>query len=536
MTDMKRFFLLLFVAITSILTMAACSKDSPDALDNGVSPGNTTSGSSANYFGGKKVLIAYFSWGGTTKRMAQEIQRITGGDIFEIEPATPYPTNYTQCTQVALQERENDERPAIKNKVENINEYDVVFIGCPVWWHTAPMIISTFAESYDLSGKTIVPFCTYASTYRDETLQKIVDLTSSSKHLQGLGTTGSTSGVQTWIDLINEQWNNDNADNATDATGDATNPNVSGFAPMSGKVNLWFQGRIPSTTQNANNSDGPDFIPNMEVFTVGENVTPKGAVVICPGGAFAFRSVQNEGYDVANMLNALGYQCFVVNYRIQPYSMQESALDLQRAIRYVRAHAADYRINERNIALVGFSAGGILNGEVLLNWRDLKNASALVSSYQPDELDQIPVSACAVGMIYSFYGRLSVSMNNVATLRAANLPPAFYCWGTRDGFAGQFTQNSNAVKEAGCRVETRVLQNYPHGYGAAGNTSVWGDAFDEFLMSVIQGNTTGIKSTEANANNQPTIYSLNGKKISSNDSVKGTYIVKTSSGSRKVMR
>lgn len=73
------------------------------------------------------------------------------------------------------------------------------------------MIISTLAESYDFKGKTVVPFCTYASTYRDETLQKIVDLTPTADHLQGLGTTGSTSGVQTWIDLINEQWANTHA-------------------------------------------------------------------------------------------------------------------------------------------------------------------------------------------------------------------------------------------------------------------------------------------------------------------------------------
>lgn len=88
-------------------------------------------------------------------------------------------------------------------------------------------------------------------------------------------------------------------------------------------------------TQNVNNSDGPDFIPNMEVFTVGEDVTPKGAVIICPGGAFQFRSMQNEGYDVADMLVPMGYQCFIVNYRIAPYTMRESATDLQRAIRFL---------------------------------------------------------------------------------------------------------------------------------------------------------------------------------------------------------
>lgn len=213
----------------------------------------------------------------------------------------------------------------------------------------------------------------------------------------------------------------------------------------------------------------------------------EGAVVICPGGAFAFRSVQNEGYDVARTLVGLGYQCFVVNYRIQPYTMQESATDLQRAIRYVRAHAADYRISPTDIALMGFSAGGILKGEVLLNWRDLKNASSLDSRYVPDALDEVPVSASAVGMVYSFYGRLSVSMNNVATLRTANLPPAFYCWGTRDGFAGQFTQNSDAVGEAGCYVETHILQGYPYGYGTGGSASVWCNDFRCFPNESEEG-------------------------------------------------
>lgn len=218
------------------------------------------------------------------------------------------------------------------------------------------MIIHTFCESYDFKGKTVVPFCTYAATYRDETLAEIVHCTPDAAHLTGEGLTGGsiTAGrIQTWIDLINKEWNNS-------STG-------SSDTVMTGKVNLWEKGNIPTVTRNVNNSDGPDFIPNMEVFTVGESVTPKGAVIICPGGAFAFRSMQNEGYHIADMLVPMGYQCFIVNYRIQPYTMRESATDLQRAIRYVKAHADDYRIDADDVALVGFSAGGILNGEVLLN-------------------------------------------------------------------------------------------------------------------------------------------------------------------------
>lgn len=477
---------------------------------------------------GKKVLIAYFSWGGTTQRMAGQIQEITGGDIFRIEPVVSYPTQYTPCTEVAREEKDNNARPEIRDKVQNWEDYDIVFIGCPVWWWTTPMIIHTFCESYDFAGKTVVPFCTYASTYRDETLAEIVNITPEAFHLTGEGLTGGSINaqrIQTWIDLINEEWNNNN-------------PTGSGNAVMTGKVNLWEKGNIPTVTYNVNNSDGPDFIPNLEVFTVADDVQPKGAVMICPGGAFMFRSMQNEGYDIADMLTSMGYQCFVVNYRINPYTMQESATDLQRGIRYVKAHAAEYGIKPENIALVGFSAGGILNGEVLLNWRDLKNGTALDNSYIPDELDKVPVNACAVGMIYSFYGRLSVSMNNVETLRNANLPPAFYCWGTRDGFAGQFTQNANAVEQSGCRVERKILQNYPHGYGTGGNHNVWGSDFDTFLSSIMSGNSAinNVETDMAETTVKEEIYDLYGRQVPADTTKNGVYIVKRGQKTIKILK
>ena len=147
--------------------------------------------------GSRKILVAYFSWGGTTQRMAQEIVRQTSADVFRIEPVVPYPTEYTPCTEVARAEKEADARPAIANEVENWNDYDTVFIGCPVWWWTTPMIICTFAESYDFAGKTVVPFCTYAATYRDETLARIVELTPDAAHLTGEGLTSGRINEQT---------------------------------------------------------------------------------------------------------------------------------------------------------------------------------------------------------------------------------------------------------------------------------------------------------------------------------------------------
>ena len=150
-----------------------------------------------------KILIAYFSWGGNTETVADYIAQLTQGDLFKIEPVNPYPTSYTPCTEVALEERDTNARPALKDKVENWNDYDVIFIGCPVWWHEAPMIIHTFAESYDFSGKTVVPFCTYASTYRDETLAKIVEITPAATHLEGFGARNrNTSGISEWLNRI----------------------------------------------------------------------------------------------------------------------------------------------------------------------------------------------------------------------------------------------------------------------------------------------------------------------------------------------
>lgn len=199
---MKHYLFLLL----ALLTFASCGANEPETPAQ-VAP--TQPGGGSDYFSGKKILIAYFSWGGTTERMAQQVQAITGGDLFEIEPVVPYPTSYTPCTQVALEERDSNARPAIKSSVANWDEYDVVFLGGPVWWHTAPMILHTFAESYNFEGKTVVPFTTYASTYRDETLQAIVDMTPAAEHLEGLGlTSGSINAtrIQTWIERISSLW------------------------------------------------------------------------------------------------------------------------------------------------------------------------------------------------------------------------------------------------------------------------------------------------------------------------------------------
>ena len=113
----------------------------------------------------EKTLIVYFSWSssGNTEKMAVYIQEQTSGDLLELEPLNPYPTDYEECGDVALVERDNNERPEIADLPDSIEEYDTIFVGYPIWWHTAPMIIGTFLESYDLTDMEIYPFTQSAS-------------------------------------------------------------------------------------------------------------------------------------------------------------------------------------------------------------------------------------------------------------------------------------------------------------------------------------------------------------------------------------
>ena len=189
--------------------------------------------------------------------------------------------------------------------------------------------------------------------------------------------------------------------------------------------------------------------------------------------------------EVAEALSARGYQSFVVDYRLRPYTQQEGALDLARAVRFVRAHAQAYGIDPNDIAVMGFSAGGILSGEMLLHYDGAVAPTALDASYVPDELDRVSADAAACGMIYSFYGRLSVGTTDVELLRSGDLPPTFYCYGTRDPFYDQFLANADAAEAAGVAVERLQLDGMPHGFGASGG---WIPTYDAWLTEVFAAN------------------------------------------------
>lgn len=115
-----------------------------------------------------KILVAYFSATGVTAGLAKTVAKVTGGDLFEIKPVQKYSTadlDWQDKSSRSTKECEdNNCRPAIAEKVQNFEQYDVVFIGFPIWWYEAPRIIQTFVESYDFSGKTVINFATSGVT------------------------------------------------------------------------------------------------------------------------------------------------------------------------------------------------------------------------------------------------------------------------------------------------------------------------------------------------------------------------------------
>lgn len=121
-----------------------------------------------------KTLVAYFSWSGNTKEMASYIAEQTSGDVFEIQPVTPYPEDYQETGDIAKEERDNNARPEVLNMPEDISDYDTLFIGYPIWWHTAPMVIGTFLENYDLTGVEVYPF-TQSSSMDEEQFNQSMD-------------------------------------------------------------------------------------------------------------------------------------------------------------------------------------------------------------------------------------------------------------------------------------------------------------------------------------------------------------------------
>lgn len=154
---------------------------------------------------GTKVLVAYFSATNTTEGVAEHIADGLNADIYEIVPEEPYmdaDLNYNDNnSRTTIEMNDPDARPAISGSVEDMEQYDIVFIGYPIWWGEAPRIVSTFVESYDFSGKTIVPFCTSGGSGVGSSATNLEQLTDGADWLPGKRLNGSDSQdtVMEWV-------------------------------------------------------------------------------------------------------------------------------------------------------------------------------------------------------------------------------------------------------------------------------------------------------------------------------------------------
>lgn len=249
---------------------------------------------------------------------------------------------------------------------------------------------------------------------------------------------------------------------------------------------LWEEGNAPAATEFTSNMTGYfddyDFRPYVTAIPVRDGVTPKGAVVLMAGGAYQFRGNYTDSLPTAAELRELGFRTFIVDYRLAPYTQQEGALDVARAVRFIRKNADIYGIDPDDIAVMGYSAGGIQAGQFLMGYDEDVNGTILDPSYQPDALDAVPAHASADGMIYSFYGRLSHGTLDEQALADADLPPTFYVYGTEDPFYSQFEAQYKLLKNMGVATGRIVLNGWPHGFGGDGG---WVKDYAAWLENVF---------------------------------------------------
>ena len=149
-----------------------------------------------------KSLVVYFSKTGTTEKIANEIKDITGSDIVKIETVTPYPEDYNETVEIAQKEKTEKARPEIKITVDNLDEYDTIYIGYPIWWGTMPMAMFTFIENNNLDGKTLIPFSTHKGSGLGSSVSDLKTALPNSRIKDGLACNSSTTTAQikNWIE------------------------------------------------------------------------------------------------------------------------------------------------------------------------------------------------------------------------------------------------------------------------------------------------------------------------------------------------
>lgn len=158
-----------------------------------------------------KKLVAYFSASGVTAKVAEKLSEAIGADLYAIEPEVPYTKAdldwMDKKSRSTIEMNNPASRPAIAGKRDNMNDYDTVFVGFPIWWYVAPTIINTFLESYDLTGKTIIPFATSGGSDMGKTNEKLLPSCKGAKLLNGKVFKASVSGADLakWVEGLENE-------------------------------------------------------------------------------------------------------------------------------------------------------------------------------------------------------------------------------------------------------------------------------------------------------------------------------------------
>lgn len=209
----------LIMVLALLFTFAACSNstnhdDSPPAQQQSDTQNTVhdeesdkANDDSAPTETGVKSLVVYFSWSGNTENVAKSVKSQTGSDIFEIIPATPYSDDYDTVVDLAQEEQRNNTRPEILGSIENIEQYDAIYVGFPNWWGDMPMILYTFFDTYDLSGKTVALFCTSGGSGLSNTVNEVKTLEPNAAvtdglHIRDNAADNTESAVSEWLNKI----------------------------------------------------------------------------------------------------------------------------------------------------------------------------------------------------------------------------------------------------------------------------------------------------------------------------------------------
>lgn len=204
---MKRVKLLF--ALIGLISLVGCDS-SASSSSEGTSSQNTISESSISEDnGGSEMRVLYFSCTGNTERIASYISEVTSSELVEIVPEVVYTEddlNYSNDScRANVEQQDSTSRPGIANTIENIDDYSIYFLGFPIWWGIEPRIIDTLLDTYDFSGKTIIPFATSGGSGITSATNNIRELESGANVLDGrrFSSSASLNDVQSWIDTIN---------------------------------------------------------------------------------------------------------------------------------------------------------------------------------------------------------------------------------------------------------------------------------------------------------------------------------------------